>query len=211
MYVRLIIFSTLILGSLGGGCTPRYTKPLQREPATQEERNFQRLWESARTVLKKYSFPLDRQDRRDGIITTEAVAGGHLFEFWRKDAATVFSYKENTVQTIMRAARVTIHRLEDSKDEFDFKVEVLMARTNRPQPQLTSSSQTMRMPTSRLGRLKFDDLRYERQAAGEGNADRRRDLIVPLGRDSDLESYIADDIRNAAAAYEPQGGAWITP
>ena len=201
----------LILGALGGGCTPQHTKPLQREPATQEERNFLRLWESTRTVLKKYSFPLDRQDRRDGIITTRAVAGGHLFEFWRKDAATIFSYKENTVQTILRAARVTIHRLEGSEDEFDFKVEVFMARTNRPQPQLTNSSQTMRIRTSALRRLKFDDLRYERQVAEEGKADWQRDLIVPLGRDTDLEGYIADDIRNAAAAYEPQGGPWVTP
>ncbi len=207
----MIIFSMLILGALGEGCIPKHTKPLQREPATQEERNFQALWESTRAVLKKYSFPLDWQDRRDGIITTRAVAGGHLFEFWRKDAATIFSYKENTVQTIMRVARVTIHRIEGSEDEFDFKVEVLMARSNRPQPQLTNSSQTMRMRTSALKQLKFDELRYERQEEGKENADRRRDLIVPLGRDTDLESYIADDIRNATAAYEPQGGPWITP
>ena len=211
MNARSIIFSTLIIGSLAGGCIPRHTKPLQRDPATQEERNFQALWEASRTVLKKYGFPLDRQDRRDGVITTEAVAGGHLFEFWRKDAATVFSYKENTVQTIMRAAKVVIHRIKDSDDEFDFTVEVFMARMNRPQPQLTNSSQTMTMRMAQVRRLKFGDLRNERQADREEIADARRDQVVLLGRDSDLEALIAGDIRDAAAAYEPQGGPWITP
>ncbi len=38
-----------------------------------------------------------------------------------------------------------------------------------------------------------------------------KDQIVLLGRDTDLEALIAIDIREAAAAYEPQGGPWIIP
>ncbi len=210
MHARSIILLTLIPWALCVGCIPQHTKPLQRELATQEERNFQALWSGARTVLKKYGFTLDRQDRRDGIITTEAVVGGHFFEFWRKDAATIFSYKENTVQTIMRAAKVTIHHIKDS-DEFDFTVEIFMARMNRPPLQLTNSSQTLTMRVGRSQRLKFDDLRNKLEASREGTVDARRDQIVLLGRDTDLEALIAIDIREAAAAYEPQGGPWIIP
>ena len=86
-----------------------------------------------------------------------------------------------------------------------------MARMNRPQPQLTNSSQALTMRVEQLQRLKFDDLRNTPEAGREGTVDARKDQVVLLGRDTDLEALIAIDIREAAAAYEPQGGPWIIP
>jgi hypothetical protein len=178
------------------GCGPMYTKPLEREPATRAERNFRDLWDAACTMLKEYGFTLDRQDRRDGVMTTYAVSGGHGLEaLWRKDASNMFQFRENTTQNILRAARVTVFRLPDRPDEFDFRVEVRMARSNRPQPQMTDTVEINRMPVRQLPELRFSDLETRNRRRGEKLRGVRA-FIVPLGEDEDLAARIDQAIRN---------------
>ncbi len=180
------------------GCEPMHTKPREREPDTQAERNFRDLWEACRTVLKRHHFPLDRQDRRDGIFTTYAVSSGHGLEaLWRKDAANPFYLQENTVQTILRAVRITLRRLPDRPDEFDFRVEVRMARTNRPPPQINNAAETSEMSISRLPELRFADLRPRDPNRSQPLRGVRAN-IVPLGLDADLAGRLDREIRRQA-------------
>jgi len=222
----LFIIITPLVGVWVSGCSGCFgpvlhTASLERPPKTAAERNFQTVWRASRGVLKKYYFPLDRQDRRAGIITTDAVTGGHLFELWRKDAATAFHYRENTVQTIYRAAKVTIRRVKGA-DKFDVDVEIAMARSDAKAPQLTTSSQVGHLSAIRKHSvLKFNDLirepdlttkpadalRYRRkpeQTTKEAEALRYRlpklpeCTVVPLGRDTDLEMHVLQKIRDRA-------------
>lgn len=215
---RAIAFGLVVLlGSLG--CQPQHVKPREREPQTEAERNFQTLWRSSRRVLKKYGFELDRQDRRAGVITTFAATSGHLFEVWRRDAATPFHYQENAVQNILRAVRLSVRRGEG--DTFDFNVEVLMARSNLPQPMITDASEMLGRQMPSLPRLRFDDLR--RRSPKEPRLDpeimadvplernRIRRSIVPLGRDTDLEMRLTRDIRSTTEVYDIVNEADITP
>ncbi len=188
---------TLML-SCGVGCTPMYTKPAEREPATQAERNFRDLWNASCEILKKYGYTIDRQDRRDGVITTYAVSGGHGLEaLWRKDASNLYYFQENTAQNILRAVRVTVFRLPDQSDEFDFKVEVRAARSNRPQPQLTNAVNVNAMSVPRLPDLRFDELSDRPLRRGEEPKGARA-LIVPLGQDENLARRIERSIRARA-------------
>jgi hypothetical protein len=208
------VFIILMLVPLVG-CVPEHTKPLEREPATAAERNFEALWRASKDVLKKYDFPIDRQDRRAGVITTYAVPSGHLFELWRRDAATAFHYQENTVQNILRAARVTIRRQGPESNQYDFQVEVVMARSNLPPTQLTDTSQLLGMQFRGLPELRFHDLqrRSNRDTAQPMLPPRKRDernRLVPLGRDSDMEMYLARDIRELSQTFETYRDSWIT-
>ena len=104
----------LLLGAMTAllGCQPDHVKPFDPGPTTAAEQNFEALWQSARHVLKKRGFEIDRQDRRDGVMTTYATSSGHFFELWRKDAATIFNQRENALQNILRAVKVTLHRVK---------------------------------------------------------------------------------------------------
>lgn len=175
-----------------------YTKPTEREPATQAERNFRDLWDASCTTLKQYGFSLDRQDRREGVITTYTVSGGHGLEaLWRKDASNVFYLRENTTQNILRAARVKIRRLPENPESFDFRVEVRMARTDRPQPQVTNAVEVNKMRVSNLPDLRFSDLQMRSLRGGE-KLRGLQNYIVPLGEDEELAYRIDRSIRRRA-------------
>ncbi len=192
---------------------------MQRPPDTIAGRNFQTLWDAARTTLKDYRFPLYRQDRRDGVLTTRAVASSHLLEqLWRKDAATMFHLQENTFHTIYRAARVRIRRIAGT-DEFDFTVEVAMARSDAERQVPTASSE---LATGVAGRasgrggsrkggptgreLVYHDLLGQTLPPGLGMpAHAGVDAgLVPLGRDQDLEYILSQQIlQRAGLVHRP--------
>jgi len=212
----------LCLAAILTGCQPQHIKPFDLGPTTAAEQNFEALWQSAKRVLKRRGFELDRQDRRDGVITTYASTSGHFFELWRKDAATIFHQRENAMQKIMRAVKVTLHRVKDT-NRYDIEIEVLMARSNKLPPQLTDTSQTMEVArdtdlrpsrhfTTPEGKLTFEDLRRRvigRQ--GQAGGGLTNATITPLDRDGDLEADLLDNIRQATAKYDPtKAGAWIT-
>jgi hypothetical protein len=192
----------------GAGCWPRHQVSYRPpEPETEAERNFEVVWTAAREVLRDYGFELRRQDRRAGVMTTDAIVGQHFFELWRRDAATLYSYGENSVQTIFRAAKVTIHPVE-GRDKFDFTLKVAVARSDKPSEQLTDASQTMMVyggvdtsrreggPGSFNERLQYDDLLAERAL------DDMEDFpLVPLGFDHRLQQRLSHKIRVAATGY----------
>lgn len=105
-------FSTLcivaVVATVLPGCA-QHTQPVGPEPQwTGANRNFRAVWHASIEVLRKYSFRIDRQDRRAGVITTEPLLGKHFFEFWRRDAVTGRDMAESSLQTIYRTVTVTI-------------------------------------------------------------------------------------------------------
>ena len=223
-YMRKLTFILILiacgLAAAFCGCWPAHTKPIYPGPETAAERNFEGMWTASREVLKRSGFILDRQDRRDGVITTRAIPSAQIFEFWRKDAATLFHREENTVQTILRAVKVTIHQTPGT-DKFGVGVEVLMARSDREPAQLTSSSQYQKMTKVTFPEtISFSDLRYDEASPIDQTPIDRRDpwsnvsiraQLVPLGRDSDLEHVLTQEIQQRAEQYDPERNRkWVT-
>lgn len=201
-----LLAAVLALGGLG--CWPQhqvgYRPP---EPETPAERNFEVVWQAVRDVLESHRFEINRQDRRAGVMTTEALVGQQFFEFWRKDAATVYSYGENSVQTIFRAAKVTIHPVENS-DKFDFTVQVAIARSDKGAQQLSDASQAMVVHGGVDVSRREDSapninaiLTYEDLLAPRSPRAVPRAPVVPLGFDRRLEEVLAHEIRVASAGY----------
>jgi hypothetical protein len=200
----------LALAACGAACQPEHSLSLTERETTPAERNFETLWQASRSALKQAGFELDRQDRRAGVILTRATVGQHFFEWWRRDSATAFHWRENSIQTILRAACISIFPVEGT-DRFDVRVEVLSARTDRRPLQLTDASQGAELHSGdRFGRerpwrghettpltriLKFEDLRRKTPPV-EG--------VVPLGRDGDLEMILEQEIRHRAGLGPPE-------
>ena len=210
-----IIFGLLAAVGYIAGCGPVEHVATGELPAnlTPRERNFETLWMSARRTLRRYNFEVDRQDRREGLMTTKALQGSQMAEFWRKDGATWYTKRENSLQPIMRAVKIQVVPVEGT-DKFDFTVQVAMARLNRMPPQLTSSSQLRgahaegQLPSLKYADLIRLDAEDDLPAAKAGNQYIQRhldpdEMITPLGWDPDLAEDIARDIRaHAGLAWQ---------
>lgn len=222
--MKILSVKLMLLAAFIGGCTPMYTKPIIPPPSNLKERNFITVWDSCRETLKNYGYELDRTDKRDGVITTYATPGGQFFEFWRKDSATTFNWRENTLQTILRAVRIQIKPIPHS-DNYSFTIEVAMARSDKGAPVVTSTgdetrvieyggvvdkiqSKRMYQVENPMSKLTFNDLLHAPEPENIPLMARERtdrnpaSMVVPMGRDHDLESRISASIEQAVSEYD---------
>lgn len=176
------------------GCAVRYTEPIAApRQLTPAQRNFEAVWQASRTVLKRYRFQLDRQDRRAGVITTRPMTGMHFFELWRRDAARPVDFSESSLQTLYRTARVTVRPASAGAKTYQAQVEVLLTRSNRPKPQVTSTSEAYSLFT-----LAGDEKKRRQLLIDLGADHPPSSQLVPLGHDRALEAKLTAKIAAAA-------------
>ena len=129
------------------GCV-KYTKPVAAAPKlTPAQKNFVALWQGSLDVLRDYGFTVDRQDRREGLITTRPLVGRQWFEFWRKDAATSYDVLEGSLQTVYRTALVRIRVTDPNTDNYQAGVEVVLTRSDKEQSAVKTVSDAYGMFT----------------------------------------------------------------
>jgi len=170
--MQAILLAALVLAV---GCT-NYTEPVvEGRNLTPAEKQFNAVWDASLDVLGESYFPIDRRDRREGIIQTEPIVGKSFFEFWRKDGATPAATAESSLHTIYRIATVRIRPVGDGG--YEPRVEVRTYRSNRPDVDVEID------PVQPPGRTEPGVPAY----------------LTPLGRDENLEARLAEDIRKRAA------------
>jgi hypothetical protein len=174
----------IALTGLLAGCQAAPQPMATTRPVSAEQADYDAVWQASLDVLREYDFRVDRQDRRDGIITTYPMTGKSWFEFARQDAATARDAWESSLQTIYRAVEIRVDR--DSSGKCRPTVRVLVSRCDRPDLQITNASQAFEMfrLTPRRREVR------ERRAYGE-QVDVRP---VPLGEDEKLARKIQADI-----------------
>ena len=133
------------------GCAdpPSDYGPVQADVIADDPTAFEDLWETILRVLRRADLRPDRQDRREGIITTFPVTSQQWFEFWRNDAMGAYQWAESSMQTVQRQAVVRIRRLpEPGRYRVTVKVDVF--RFSTPERQVTTPSGALAMFSSRL-------------------------------------------------------------
>ncbi len=97
------------------------------------------VWNSTLSVLRKFDFQPDRQDRAAGVITTHPTTSMQWHEFWRQDVATAHDLLSASMHTIQR--RVTVRFKRDA--DWTVEVQVDVYRLAMPETQITSASSVM--------------------------------------------------------------------
>jgi hypothetical protein len=163
--------------------TPDYwwNKPANQHVAAGD---FQKLWDACKGELYVRLFPLDREEYREGLLTSEPVISKQVFEPWRSDAVTANAVAESTLATIRRTIHFEIKRKADGSYELTPKV--LIERFASTERRLTSISQY---------HSAFSETRTIYDPADQSGAVVAADYWYPLRRDTDLEKSLADDIR----------------
>lgn len=203
-----IAILTAALAVSAGGCG-LHNKPIGPEPTlTPAQRNFDAVWRASLDVLRRYHFPIRRQDRRAGVITTGRITGKQFFEIWRDDAGTAFHVAENTLQTMYRKATVTVWAKQGQPDVYEAGVTIELVRSDMESFQVTSTSEAYTIFAFPGGRGSFvvtDEIK--RQPRQPDDADESESHAtppkgtVPLGRDTALEDRIARTIADTAGKY----------
>ena len=182
-----VIFIVGAVVALTAGCGT-YTTPIAPGPQlTEDQANFEAIWQATQNVLTDYYFQIDRRDRRAGLVSTYPMTGQYVTEFWRADSVTADDLAESMLQTVRRQASVRIIGDLEAPQGYSATVQVESWRSDRPQKQLTSASQGFSLFTI-AGNLAVMDTKVEL-----GNYD------VSLGRDGALENRIASAIEAEAS------------
>jgi hypothetical protein len=167
------------------------TEPAQQSFCVVDDSEFDLLWETCLTVLRRNRFKPDRVDREAGVITTFPVTSQQFFEFWRRDVDTGVDLFEASIHTMRRRATINVERGQDDAMRCDVVVRVDHARLSAPERQFNNSVMALRY----FG----DDLPGE---AGDRRLIRRHDTWQARGRDGAMEQYLLNKIRDEGVLPE---------
>jgi hypothetical protein len=146
--------------------------------------DFHKLWDACKGELYVRLFPVDREQYRDGLLTSEPVVSKQFFELWRTDAVNLHDVAESSLGTIRRTIHFEVKRLPDGS--YDMTPKVLVERFAATERRLTTSVQyhdAFSAPVS------FMD------APDESGVPFATQYWYPLRRDHDLEKDMAESIR----------------
>jgi hypothetical protein len=146
-----------ILLLLSGGCLIHPWNPAATQPATVVDlattqpsywlsmpptagvtsSHYAKLWDACENAARDHLFDLDRQDYREGLITTKPLVSRQFFEPWRPDIYTRRDEELSSTCAIRRTIRFEFTRL--STDSWVVTPIVLVERQSILERRLTAS------------------------------------------------------------------------
>jgi hypothetical protein len=101
--MRKILFVTILamVCMLVFGCASQ-DRSLPSDPVCLQDISADQAMDSARTILEKMQFELEKDDPESRYMRTRPLSGAQFFEFWRKDNASAFSGAQANLQSIRR-------------------------------------------------------------------------------------------------------------
>jgi hypothetical protein len=158
------------------------TSPTVARVSAQTPDRYDALWEAVGDVLRSRYFELDRQDRREGVLTTlpDTTAAG--FELWRPQPNNPYMWVEANVHTVQRQATVRLRQVEGEGD-YEVDVEIERFRYNLEERQITNSAAALRLYSSDAP-----------TTSGRSVSPAESSYWIPLGRDADMEQAVLHSI-----------------
>lgn len=99
--------------------------------------NYDKLWGACGDVARDELFILDREDYRDGLLTTQPLVSRQFFEIWRPDTGDTHDLIINSLQSIRRTIRF---EFEKSSGGYSATPKVLIERLSQPEVRTTTAA-----------------------------------------------------------------------
>lgn len=188
----------LIPGCITGPSNPAATQPataidpdratpgywIDQPPAAQVTSDqFQPLWDACRKSARDRFFQIDRDDYRDGLLTTFPVISEQFFEPWRRDVGDGDGLLESSLATVRRTLRFEFVRNENS---WTVTPKVLIERYSLAERRITSVTQYRTIVQGSV----------EPDRPGPDGTRIPNAYWYATGRDTALEKTLADEIRD---------------
>jgi hypothetical protein len=142
--------------------------------------DFYKLWRTCRSVVHDRFFIIDREEFREGTLTTRPLVSKQYWEVWRRDEVTVHDIEASTLATIRRT--VIFQITKQSNGTFTAEPRVLVERCASAERRLTAITE---YHTAFSGPRPF------------GSAENDQGIVLPTdywyatGRDNALERDLA--------------------
>ncbi len=101
--------------------------------------DFQKLWDACKGELYVRLFTVDREQYRNGLLSSEPMVSKQFFEPWRTDAVNLHDVAESSLATIRRTVRFEVRRRPDGS--YDAVPKVLVERYASTERRLTTITQ----------------------------------------------------------------------
>jgi hypothetical protein len=163
--------------------TPRHwwEKPAT---ATVTAGNYDRLWAACDAAIRSFRFIPDVQNYRQGIMTSKPLLSRGGAEFWRNDVLDGDDLAHSTLATYRRTIRYEI--TETDAGRFVLAIKVLVERSSTFERRVTTGIQYREAFGARTPGTEF---------RSDDGAEQPVQYWYATGRDTTLESALADEIR----------------
>ena len=112
--------SVVLLGGVAivAGCA---ADPFMKNPLVVSDSDFENVWDRTVNVVDDY-FPVKREDRRSGMIITDAIMAAQILEPWHQDSVTMYDRLVASMHTLRRRAEVRVARRPEGGHTVEVKV-----------------------------------------------------------------------------------------
>jgi len=187
-----------------GGCVSSTSRPTNAVTAVKPEtstiqywldqpvtvrvtaKNYDELWKACDHVSHRYLFAIDRNDYREGLMTTLPMISKYFTEIWRSDVITASDMANSTLATYRRTVRYEIRRTADN--QFEAAVKVIVER---------STSFERRVTTAIQYRDAFKGFPPNTDFYADDGSKQPEQTWYAVGRDSALESAIGKKLQDS--------------
>lgn len=142
----------LLAGLIGCAAAPPPLEPPELNPATATadywlkqpaeatvfSDNYDKLWNTCEELARNELFELDREDYRDGLLTTKPLVSKQIFEPWRPDTGDTYEVVQNSLQTIRRTIEFDFEKLPGG---YTVTPKVVVERLASRNPHITSTAE----------------------------------------------------------------------
>jgi hypothetical protein len=148
-----------------------------------ESKDFDLLWKTCRMVMHDRFFVIDREDFREGLMTSLPLVSKQYWEFWRRDTVTVSDIADNSMATIRRTIYFDFSQNPDGS--YVAEPKVLVERFATVERRLTAITEY---------HTAFSGPRPFGSAENDQGLSYPTDYWYATGRDTPLERDLADTI-----------------
>jgi hypothetical protein len=154
---------------------------------------FEPLWRAAGEAARDASFTPDRQDFRNGVMTTRPLVSQQFFEPWRRDTASAYDLAQSSLQTVRRTVRFEFERKEDGT--YVLTPKVLVERYSFGEHRITSAEEYRQIfsLTPEEAHRRRD---LQENPTQEVSATPPPEYWYALCRDADMEQRLAEWVRD---------------
>jgi len=204
---RTLLLAASLLGAVtaGAGCEAAHA-PAATQPATSIDyhegqsdfwlakpaivsvncSSYDALWSNAAWVAHLDGFVIDREEYRNGVLTTKPLVSAQVFEPWKRDVGDYRGVMQSTLATMRRTIHFDLRRLPDGS--FAAAPKVLIEHHALAERRITSVTEYLDV----FATQRPLDEEYTEEGV----------LLVPdywyaTGRDYALERTLAAQLKNA--------------